>query len=141
MKLSESENYINCIVSKISGDLASARSLIDKCLNTAELIAEPAGHAYLLKIRGDIMFEAGCVEDAVDSYVKAQAADPQSLLTRLFFAKFLATKLHDHKAAITKCDEIILLAKTHPPDQAHDISREKYIEMAETLKATLNKEP
>jgi tetratricopeptide (TPR) repeat protein len=138
MKFSESADYMLYIDAKARGDIFSAKRAIEMCIVTPEFRSNRAQHAYLLQLMGKLYFDSGNTTEALQHYHRAEDVDPESLLVKLFFAKFLVEQLNDKQSAIAKCEQIISLALENPfPESDDDFGSAEYIEKAKTLKATI----
>jgi tetratricopeptide (TPR) repeat protein len=142
MRFSENKNYLEYINQYASEQYKVARLAILRCID--ELKAEsastdyPAQMSFLLQKTGDLFFLEGQTQEALSHYELSVLTDPDSLLAKYYFAKFLVEKVRDNDAALKKCDEIISIATDSPfPESDDDYGSSDYIKMAIELKDKL----
>jgi len=139
MKYSENLSYMRYLDSKARGDMVSARDALAQCLREPAFKQDPLQHADLLQRMGDLCFDSGDQKGALGYYHEAEERNPDSLLVKYYFAKFLGEKLGDIPAATAKCDSIISIARRNPfPESEDDFGSLAYIRKAEELKSSLS---
>jgi tetratricopeptide (TPR) repeat protein len=135
MKFSESHNYIQYINSRASGDLPSAKQAVQACLDTPEFKESHLQFAFLLQLQGDLYFETEDTEKALHYYQRAEDIDSDAIVVMYFFARFLAERIKDPKAALAKCDRIIAIVSQKSAKV--DRTDAEYVEKATALKDEL----
>ena len=138
MKYSENANYQRYMSSYAEGDLVAAKAALLACASDFEQSGAAAHRADLLQRIGSIEHQLGDTEAALQCFRSSEALDPESLLVRIQFAKFLAEKVNDKQAALAKCDEIVSRARANPlPESESDYGSDEYAQMAEAIKQAL----
>jgi tetratricopeptide (TPR) repeat protein len=138
MNLAESPHYLLFIDAILKKDFDAAKAALLVCLNMPEFKEDPFDHVDILQTLGDVCFQEGDVEKALEYYRESEEINPNEVQDKYFFAKFLAEKIKDTSAAIAKCDQIIALAKKNPfPKIGDGYGSEDFIEKAEVLKKSL----
>lgn len=138
MNYSESGDYLKYGACMARDDLEGAKSALQKCLDDPRLNSDPIKHSDLLRRMGELQFDFGHKAEALWYFRAAEEADPQSLLMKLYFARFLARKMGDKEAAISHCELILSIARQRPfPKSEDDFGSDEYAYQAEELKQTL----
>lgn len=138
MKLSENQNYLDYMGHYANENYKLARLSINRCIEDLNTSPDPIQMSELLGIIGKLFFLEGNLLEALHHYELSEKVDPQSLMPKYLFAKFLVENLKDKHLANQKCDEIISIANSYPfPESEDDYGSSDYIRMATELKEKL----
>jgi hypothetical protein len=109
MKLSENKKYLNAEILRVKGDISNALNAMLLCLKDAqkEPNIEPSTLSFLFQRLGELRYLNNEKNLAFVLFEKSTEVNNGSLITELFYAKFLANLCQDYKKAIYKCDFII----------------------------------
>jgi hypothetical protein len=138
MKFSENQNYLEYMDHYAHERYELARLAIYRCIEDLNIAPNSTQMSELLELTGKLFFLEGNVQEALVQYELSEQADPDSLLAKYFFAKFLGENLKDIHWANQKCDEIISIANSYPfPESEDDYGSSDYVRMASELKEKL----
>jgi tetratricopeptide (TPR) repeat protein len=138
MKYSELDSYREYIEAKAQGDNDRAELMLQRCLENLEIQQSPSQTSDLWQRLGEARYLRGDAAGALDCMKRAEAADPSSLLVKLYFAEFLGLRLGNKTGAVAKCDLIIDSTKSQPfAETDDDFGSEHYRRKAEELKQKL----
>jgi predicted Zn-dependent protease len=136
MKLSECPDYLAFGSARARGNLLEAEQALERCLSTPDL--DVPQRAFLLQLLGDVKFNQGDRAGALQRYQDAENLDPNSVVAKYKYAKFLAEKVKNSASAVEKCDEIIHLISTQKCAELGQVdSIEPYLEQAQQLRDRL----
>lgn len=111
----------------------AARSALELCLATPTI--KPMQKTLLLQFIGKSYFYENNIEQALRYFELSEQAGWASLMPYLSAAKFFTEWLKDYDRAISKCNQIILIATVSPTEKTEDDeSSAYYLAKAEELK-------
>lgn len=126
-RLSDIPEYLEYGRALAEDDHSAARHNLKKCIALARDVQEPETVALLYQFLGNVEYRAGDPSEALTCYEAAEREAPEPPLIRIEFAKFLAKRFRDPKAALEKCAELEVFLTSSWCPTPDDLSREEYL--------------
>jgi tetratricopeptide (TPR) repeat protein len=120
VKLSTLGDYREYERAFAANQLADARDCLLRCLRLPAVMADPATRAYLEQQLGNVLFDLGDTDGALERLRSGVEADPTSPLVTFRLAKFLAVRLGRYSESLDWCEQSRRRAVS-TPHQGRDI--------------------